>query len=252
MRRNQILALAGALAFLVAAVALVPARLAGSAVSAAGGAASGLTGTLWAGQARTVTLAGLRLEQVDWQLRPTGLLRGELAAQVEAKLPGGFLSGLLFWKPGGQSGARGLEGGAPLVSLAPGAAALAGDSQVSVRLEALTLKDGWISTLVGTLELGQVTLPIPALRGKLGPGAYAVTFDARDLPAGEPLTGVLKDVTGPLEVSGSLQLRPPREYELVGVMTPRANTPPELTGALRTLGQRTPEGGYGFSLAGTF
>jgi len=253
MSRNRTLALAGALVFCLALVTAAPARLLSFALGPVGASVQGLEGTVWSGQARTLAVLGLRLEQVQWQLRPARLLRGELAADVEATLPGGFLRGQLFRQLGGASGARNLEGGAPLRWLAPGSAAMTGgDTQLSVRLDALELKDGWIRTAVGSLDLGQVTLPIPTLRGKVGPGSYGVSFTARDQPPEQPVIGAIRDLGGPLEVSGELQLRPPREYVLNGTLKPRPDTPAELTSALRTVGPRTPDGGYGFSLAGSF
>lgn len=252
MSRNRILVLAGVLVFVVVLVTTAPARLAAPALQAAGASARGLDGTLWSGQARSLTLMGLRLDQPSWRLQPLRLLRGEVAASTEAVLPGGFVRGEVFWQAGGMAGARGLEGAAPLAWLVPGTASLAGNSQLSLRVTSLEIKDGWIRTAVGTLDLGQVTLPLPTLRGKLPPGGYSVSFDARDLDGQQPVVGVLRDLGGPLEVTGQLQLRPPRDYELAGQVKPRPDTPADLTGALRTLGPRTPEGGYGFSLAGSF
>lgn len=252
MSRNRVLALTGALVFLVALVVTAPARLAAFALGSSGTSAQGLEGTLWSGRARSFSVLGLRLDQVQWRLHPLRLLRGELAAAVDAVVPGGFVRGDLFWRLSGASGARDLEGGAPLRWLSPGTGAMTGNSQLSVRLETLELKDGWIHTAVGTLNLGDVTLPLPTLRGKLGPGSYSVTFDARDQAPDQPVKGDVRDAGGPLEVSGELELRPSREYTLNATLKPRPDTPAELSTALRTVGPRNPDGGYGFSLAGSF
>lgn len=252
MSRNRVLALVGTLVFVVALLVTAPARLVAFVLPSAGASAQGLDGTLWSGQARSLSLLGLRLDQVQWRLHPLRMLRGEVAAAVEAVVPGGFLRGDLFWRLAGSSGARDLEGGAPLRWLSPGTGAMTGDSQLSVRVETLELKDGWIRTAVGTLNLGDLTLPIPTLQGKLAPGGYSVGFDARDQAPDQPVKGAVRDLGGPLEVSGELELRPSREYVLNVSLKPRADTPAELSSALRTVGPRNPDGGYGFSLAGSF
>jgi hypothetical protein len=79
-----------------------------------------------------------------------------------------------------------------------------------------------------------------------------VTFAADGLKPGTPLTGVLKDTGGPLEVAGTVKITPPRSYELTGTAKPRPEAPPELRNALQMLGPATPDGSHALSLAGSF
>ena len=68
----------------------------------------------------------------------------------------------------------------------------------------------------------------------------------------EPLTGLLSDAGGPLEIAGTVTFTPPRSYELTGKAKPRPEAPPELRNALQMLGPATPDGAHDLSVAGSF
>jgi hypothetical protein len=250
MRQIRLLAGAGLAALLVSLVALLPARVALGVLGLPPGAAAGLTGTVWAGSAQRVSLAGLALGPVRWKIRPSRLLGGQLAADVEAKLPDGFVNGSFALGLGGALAISDLEAAAPLAWLAPAAGAAGG--QVAARFDRLVLDAGRVETAIGTLKVAGVVLPIPTAGRQLGPGTYAVAFETEGLGAGEPLTGLLSDAGGPLEITGTVKFTPPRSYELTGKARPRPEAPPELRNALQMLGPATPDGAHDLSVAGSF
>lgn len=241
---------AGLGAFVLSLLAMFPARVAVKLLGVPATAVTGLTGTAWNGTVQRVTLEGVALGPVRWQLRPSRLLMGQLAAEVNATLPDGFLNTTAALSLGGGLSAIDLEGAVPLAWLAP-ALGDAG-SQLTARFDRLAIRGGRIEAAIGNLQVAGVVLPIPTTGPKLGPGTYQITFDAENLGPADPLTGVLTDAGGPLEITGTVTLTPPRSYEVTGTAKPRPDAPPELRNALRMLGPATPDGGHALSLAGSF
>ncbi len=250
MRQIRLLAGAGLAALLVSLVALLPARVVFGVLGLPAGAASGLSGTVWRGTAERLSLGGVTLGPVRWTTRPARLLAGQVAADVEATLPDGFVNGTIALAMGGKIAITNLEAAAPLSWLAPAAGASGG--QLAARFDKLVLRAGRVETAIGTLNVAGVVLPIPTAGRQLGPGSYSVAFDAQALGSEEPLTGLLSDTGGPLEIAGTVLLTPPRAYELKGKAKPRPEAPPELRNALQMLGPATPDGAHDLSIAGSF
>jgi general secretion pathway protein N len=250
MRQNRLLAGAGLTALVLSLIAMFPARVAVSLLGLPGTSVTGLSGTVWDGAVQRLSLGGLSLGPVRWQVKPSRLLLGQLAADVSATLPDGFLNTTAALSLGGGLAASNLEAAAPLAWLAPAM----GDasSQLTARFDRVMIKNGRVETAIGSLQLAGVALPIPTAGPQLGPGTYQLTFNANNLGPADLLSGVLKDGGGPLEIAGAVKITPPRSYEITGTAKPRPNAPPELRNALQMLGPATPDGGHALSLAGSF
>ncbi len=252
MRMQRTLLFAGLASFLLWLLMLIPANVILPLLTSSGAITSGMAGTIWSGSARTLTAGPLRFEQLHWQFEPWRILRGELSAHIEAQLPDGFFSGHVARTAGGRLIIRDIEAAAPLKALSPSMAAMTGDSQLSIRMQQIAWLDGWVETAIGTVQLSDVVLPIPVLAGRTPPGNYILSFDSESLAIGTPLTGKVSDGGGPLEISGVLNLSPPRNYELSATVKARDTAPAELVNILQASGPRTPGGGREFSLAGSF
>lgn len=250
MRHIRLLAGAGLIALVLSLIALLPARVAFALFGVPAAAVTGLSGTVWHGAVQRLSLGGFALGPVRWQVKPSRLVLGQLAADIKATLPDGFLNATAGLSLGGGLALSDLEAAAPLAWLAP---AMAGaSSQLTARFDRLVINAGRVETAIGSLQVAGVVLPIPTAGPQLGPGTYQVTFDADDLKPDDLLTGVLQDSGGPLEMAGTVKITPPRSYELTGTAKPRPDAPPELRNALQMLGPATPDGGHALSLAGSF
>jgi general secretion pathway protein N len=250
MRHLRLLVAVGLVALLVSLVALLPARVGLSLLRVPATTLTGVSGSLWHGAGQRLTVGSLTLGPIHWQVKPTRLLMGQLAADVGATLPDGFLNATVGWSLRGRLGISGLEAAAPLGWLAP---AMGGaGSQLTARFDRLVVNAGHVETAIGSLQVAGVVLPVPTTGPNLGAGTYEVAFNADGLKPGVPLTGTVKDSGGPLEIAGTVTLTPPRSYELTGTAKPRPNAPPELLNALKMLGPATPDGGHALSLAGSF
>ena len=250
MGQNRLLAGAGLSALLISLLAMLPARVAFTLLRVPATSVAGLSGTVWNGAVQRLSLGGFTLGPLSWQVKPSRLFLGQLAADVNATLPDGFLNTTAALSIGGGLAASNLEAAAPLSWLAPAM----GDasSQLTARFDRVVIKKGHVETAIGSLQLAGIVLPIPTAGPQLGPGTFKVTFNADNLGPTDLLTGVLKDTGGPLEIAGTVKITPPRSYELTGTARPRPDAPPELRNALQMLGPATPDGGHVLSLAGTF
>jgi general secretion pathway protein N len=197
--------------------------------------AAGVTGTLWSGSAASCSVDGFTLESLRWRVRPTSLFLGRVAAEVGARIPGGFVEGVVTTSPSGAVRVDGLRGATSLPALANVLPLNGIRGQVNVALEELVLENGWPSAIVGELRLaGLETVPlIPDGSGSLlALGDYTITF--LSAPPGA-LAARFVDNGGPLEVSGSLDLDDTHNYILDALVEPRAGAPESLVEGLKIM-----------------
>lgn len=250
MRHFPLLAGIGGVALVLSLVTLIPARVALSVLGVPAETVSGVSGTVWNGSLQRIAASGITLGPVAWRARPARLLLGQLAANVEATLPDGFVNAGVAVSVGGKLAFSDLEGAAPVAWLAPAAGNNGG--QLTARFEEVELDGNRIATAVGSLQIAGVVLPVPASGTPMPPGNYTIAFDAQDLAPEEALSGAITDSGGPLEISGTVKFTPPRSYELAGTAKPRPEAPPDLRDALQMLGPANPDGAHTLSLAGSF
>jgi len=192
---------------------------------------AGVAGTFWSGSAATCSVQGFTLESLRWRVRPTALVLGRVSANVEARIPGGFVRGDLAASPSsvrfsdlqGATSLSALEGVLPVRGL---------HGQLSVALESLVLEDGWPAVAVGQVKLGKLeSLPlIPDGRGAYVPlGDYTVTLVEAPENA---LAATFVDNGGPLEVQGTAKIDKARNYSIDALVEPRADAPEALVQGL--------------------
>jgi general secretion pathway protein N len=193
----------------------------------------GVAGTLWSGSAASCAAGGFRAEALRWRLRPASLLLGRISANVEARIPDGFVAGDLTASP---SSVRfnNVRAGMSLPALAALLPAVRGmRGQASVALQLLVLEDGWPAAAVGELKLAGLEAPplISDGSGTLLPlGDYTVTFVPA--PQGQ-LSANVVDNGGPLEVVGTASLDAARNYTVDLLVEPRAGAPEMLVEGLK-------------------
>jgi general secretion pathway protein N len=196
---------------------------------------AGVAGTLWSGSAATCSVNGFTAEALRWRLRPAALFLGRVSANVEARIPDGFVSGDVTATPRSVSFSE-LRAATSLPALGNVLPALRGTrGQASAAIEALVLENGWPATAVGEVKLaGLESLPlIPDGRGAFVPlGDYTVTLVPA--PAGE-LGAKFVDNGGPLAVEGTAKLDASRAYTIDALVKPRANAPETLVQGLNIM-----------------
>jgi general secretion pathway protein N len=116
-------------------------------------------------------------------------------------------------------------------------------------LSNLQIEQGWPTAVAGTIEVLQLTGPA---RNPTNIGSYKATFPAPKASAhAKTLVGALPDVGGPVQINGTLQLKPDRTYLIDGLIAARPDAPRDVSNALQFLGAPDAQGRRPFSLSGS-
>jgi general secretion pathway protein N len=221
-------------AYIAFTLATFPAGTALRWFAPAGVTFTGVAGTLWSGSAASCSVEGFTVEQVRWQTRPTQLLLGRVAASVEARIPDGFVSGVVTASSGAVRFNE-LRAATSLPALASLMPVRGMRGQASVQLEELVLENGWPTTIVGQLKVAELeTVPLisDGSGSLLALGDYTVVF--RPAPPGA-LAADFVDDGGPLEVSGTLNMDDARVYAIDALVKPRDGAPEALVEGLKIM-----------------
>jgi hypothetical protein len=181
----------------------------------------GVQGTLWSGAAASGSVAGFTLQDLRWRVRPWSLVLGRVGANVEARLPEGFVSSEVVLTPS-RVRLTELRGGASLPSLAAVLPVRGIRGQATIAFDSLELEGGWPASVIGELKLAglEATPLIPnGTNDLVALGDYTVTF----IPAAErELAARFVDTGGPIEVSGTVAVDDQRAYTLDALIKARA------------------------------
>ena len=193
---------------------------------------TGIEGTVWAGGASFGSVAELALSDIRWRFHPLPLLLGRATADLEARLPDGFVSGRVAATPSTIELTQ-VKASTSLPTLQVVLPLQGMRGQASAEFSRVRLEDGWPTAIVGRLRLQN--LQVPPLGGQqlVAIGNYEITFDDETLADG--LTGMFHDTGGPLEATGTLRLDAKRAYKIDGLIKPRPDASPELVQGLKFL-----------------
>ena len=151
---------------------------------------AGVAGTLWSGSAASCSVEGFTVEQLRWQTRPSQLLLGRVAANVEARIPDGFVTGVVT-ASSSEVRFNELRAATSLPALANLMPVRGMRGQASVQLDELVLENGWPSTIVGRAQArGSRNRAADSGRQRRAAalGDYTITFCPA--PAGAPRRAV--------------------------------------------------------------
>ncbi len=245
MKRGVWLVLLGAVAFAVIVIARIPAAWVVPQGSAAAGACASIDGTVWSGSCADLTVDGRPLGDLSWQLHPLRLATGRLAAHVTLAHAAATARGEVELAFGGRITLRNVLADVPLdAGLIPGVpATLHGRAHLEVALA--QLQHGILRQLQGRIEAHDLE---DRSGNNTALGSYVVSFDGD----GDPPTGKVRDLDGPLAVEGTLRLTPQPGFELEGFIAPRKGAAPEIVNNIRLFGSPDASGRRSFSMAGTF
>jgi hypothetical protein len=192
-------------------------------------------GTVWSGSCEQLRIGTVGVSSLSWALHPLGLLRIHIAADVNSQDPAANGHARMELSPNGNLEISGLSANV----------ALPGNWALVPAIDAARIQDGHLLALAGKIDLQSIHLENPA--ADLG------SFELQFAPANEgaPMVGRLRDLNGPLAVSGLLQLSRAGAYDLEGSVAPRPGASADLAQALQLLGPPDAQGQRAFSLAGS-
>jgi hypothetical protein len=245
MKRGVWITLAGLVVFAAILVARLPASWVIPTGPAAPFTCASIEGSVWNGACSGLIAQRLPLGDLSWELQPSKLFTARLGAhltliRVDAHLTTDAVLGL-----GGRLTARNLVADLPLErQLMPGLPpTLHGSAHLDLAL--LELTRGALTQLKGTIEARNL---VDRAGNVTALGSYAVTFPGNE---GDPV-GQIRDLDGPLSVSGTLKLTRQGGYEVEGLVATRSGASQELVNNMRYLGSPDASGRRSFSLSGTF
>jgi general secretion pathway protein N len=248
MKRLWPLVALGIGAFILFALATFPASVVLSRLDSAGIGAAGVSGSIWNGRAQVLQVGGAAIGSVEWKLHVLPLFTGRANADVKVARADGFANTQLSAGLGGNLTFKGLTASLPLSALPPNVIPGGWTGTLNAKVSRLSLEDGWPTEVDGMLDLVDITGPA---QRPANVGSYRVVFDpAASTP--EMLQGALSDAgDGPLQISGTVQLKNDRSYAVDALLATRPNAPRSLTNSLQYLGPPDEQGRRQFSMAGT-
>jgi hypothetical protein len=201
-------------------------------------------GTVWNGSCEQLHIGTVGVSSLSWALHPLALLSLKIAADLDSRDPAANGQARVELSPNGHLEISGLSANVAL----PGNWALvpAGTSgTLQLAIDAARIQDGHLVALAGKIDLQSIHLENPAA----DLGSFELLFAPANADA--PMVGQLRDLNGPLAVSGLLQLSRSGAYDLEGSVAPRPGASADLAQALQLLGPPDAQGQRAFSLAGS-
>ena len=248
MKRLWPLVALGVGAFLIFALVTFPASVVLSWFGSSGVYAGGVSGSIWNGRAQVLQIQGANIGSVEWKLHALPLFTAHISADVKVSRIDGFAQTQLEIGPTGTINMKDLSASMPMSALPANAIPGGWTGTLNGRFAQLTLEDGWPTHVNGTLDV--VDLNGPA-RKPAKAGSYRILFDpAASSP--EILKGAISDAgDGPLQVAGTIQLKPDRSYAVSALIAARPDAPRNLVQALEFLGPPDAQGQREFNTEGT-
>jgi general secretion pathway protein N len=248
MKRLWPLVALGVGAFLIFTLATLPASVVLSRLGSSGIYAGGVSGTIWNGRAQVLQVQGANVGSVEWKLHALPLLTAHANADVKVTRIDGFAQTQLSVGPTGTMNFKSLTASMPMSALPPNAIPGGWAGTINGRFEQLTLQNGWPTKVNGSLEVLDLNGPA---RKPSKAGSYRILFDPAASTA-EVLKGAISDAgDGPLQVNGTVQLKPDRSYAVDALIAARPDAPRNLVQALEFLGPPDAQGRRQFNTEGT-
>jgi general secretion pathway protein N len=248
MKRWWPLVALGVGAYLLFAILTLPASIVLSRLDSSGVRAAGVSGTFWNGRAQVLTVGGVHVGGVEWDLHVLPLFAARLNADVKVTRIDGFLQTEVSATPSGRLHFEGLTGSLPLTALPPNAIRGGWTGTLNLKLVSLVVEKNWPVFAEGTVEAIDVTGPSSK---PVNIGSYKTTFPP-DSAADGSLTGALTDIGGPLQISGTVQLKAAdRSYHIDGMIATRPDAPRDVVNTLQFLGPPDEQGRRPFGTEGT-
>ncbi|NNC76611.1 MAG: type II secretion system protein GspN [Woeseiaceae bacterium] len=229
---------------LVAGVILMfPARVAYHWFAPADLVLAAITGTVWKGSSTHGSVAGVYLADLNWRIKPLSLFKGRIAYRVNTELAGGYIDGDVAATIAGNIVITDAKAALSLDALAAGIGRRGLGGFANADVEKLFLQDGFIADAVGKVVIRDLQL---AQLGAQPIGGYLADVSSTD----EGIVALVEDTDGVIGINGRFLLRPNGQYQFLGSLAPKTETPQYLRDQTRYLGSPDANGEYEFRFEG--
>jgi hypothetical protein len=202
--------------------------------------AIGLEGTLAEGRAAGLMLNGRPLPGAPhWHFEPWWLPLLRCAFAVDSAAGGVNFSGRVSWSPSGLAMNKlHVDGPIKRALVASGLPFAPIDGFARIDLHSLVLRQGFPAAAEGSVEARSVAWSLGKDPLPLG------DFKANLSTDGDGILANVVPIAGPLDVNGSLRLRPDHSYEYDLLLKGRPGADPALLNLLQSLGRPDAQGYY--------
>lgn len=204
---------------------------------------SGISGSLWRGQANRARAGGIYLQDLSWRLQPLALFRGQIGYAVEAVPSSGFVDTSVGFGVTGAIQLTDLRGSLPLQPLEQLTRMPGLRGSMNLQFERLVIENGVPVAADGELEVANLVAP-KIFRGDVG--GYRLEFFTQN----SGVMASVEDTNGVVDLAGSLEIAPQGTYQFIGLTAPKATTPPRLRQQMQFLGTANERGQYEVRLEG--
>jgi len=208
-------------------------------------------GSLWQGSCARLEVPGGSLDAVSWSLHAWPLLRGLLDVDVRSADPQATGSARVAFGLGGLHSVRSLQAQLPIESGHLPLFPATWTGRLELAFDTIDVDGGRLTAIEGVATAHSLAQRSPPLDF----GSFELRFpaDASQRNAGNaPIRGELRDLGGPLSVSGALTISNGREYRLAGLVATRPNASADLEKVVEYAGPADAQGRRTFALEGSF
>ena len=233
----------GLIVFLAVMLATFPARVAYDWASPAELRLSGISGSVWNGSAAEGIAAGAYVRNITWQFQPMLLLSGKLAFKTSSNPASGSMLADVAVSPGGNLTLSNLSGNVPLDLVHPAFQQSGIRGDIALQFETIVISNGALILAEGSVTVTDFFVPdLSSARI----GDFRADFQNND----GFVTGRVEDVSGVLDVTGTISLYQDGHYSFIGQVAPTNMTPPSIVNQLRFLGSANERGQHEFRFEG--
>ena len=243
MKNRKRLILAGIATFIIGLIITFPARVAYQWFAPGELKLSGISGSIWRGNAAQGTAGGVYLADVNWSFRPLGLLSGKLEYASTSKLASGFFDTNIGVGIGGSLTLTDVTGALTLDTLAEVLPLTGIEGDVSMQFERLIVENGTPVEATGTLNIANL---VSRYLSPTSLGDYKAEFQTQE----GGIFGAVESIRGVLELDGTIKLSRDRSYEFIAKVAATPAAPINIAQQLRLLGSPDAQGKREFRIEG--
>ena len=204
---------------------------------------SGIAGSVWNGNAVEGVAGGAYIRNIAWRFKPLSLLSGKLAFATTSNPASGSMNTDVAVSPDGTLTLSSLSGTVPLDLVHPAFQQSGMRGDIALQFDTLVIRNG-----IPVAATGSVTVVDFFVRDLSSSrlGNFRADFQTRD----GKIIGSVEDLTGVLDVTGSLSLNQDRSYAFIGQVAATPSTPQSIVNQLRFLGSANERGQHEFRFEG--
>jgi general secretion pathway protein N len=217
------------------------------------------SGSVWHGECVRLRAPGLALTAVGWKLHPMSLLLGRLDLELRSSDARAPATARVVLGLGGHLSVRDLRADLPVDSGFLPLFPSGWSGQLQLAMDRVEFDSSRLAAVHGTIDARSIAqqrpaMPFGSFELRFGDASRSGGAGSADSAGGrgDAIVGELRDLGGPLAVTGTLTIRNGHDYELSGFAAARPEATAELAKAVEFLGQADAQGRRPYSLAGSF